>query len=99
MSAMRTKTASAMSNVSHLKAWSPKCHWARFASVVSCLVICFVAAGVTRLKLPRKLLFLEPHHVGSYFFTKNKRTKSGRNCALRPAHANKTTRQRREVII
>src|ERR1017187_7283217 len=61
MSAMSAKTANAMTSVSHLKAWSPKCCPALF------FVFPFTFSLVPKIK----------------------RTKSGRNCALRPAHAHK----------
>jgi hypothetical protein len=52
MSAINAKTVSAMSSVSHLKAWSPKCGPV-LAFVIFNFVFYFVGAEVTRLKLLR----------------------------------------------
>ncbi len=103
MSTMRAKTTSAMTSVSHLKARSPKRDPPRVCMVAGrtgadsfTFQFFHLTHPEGRADLPVGLVARQRDPT---VCLKIKRTKSGRNCALRPAHAHKTTGQRSEVSI
>src|SRR5207253_1447108 len=69
MRKIKAKTASAISNVSHLKARSPNLRCTRWPCGNAVVVAVSMSACINGVSVS------------------NERTKSGRNCALRPAHA------------